>query len=74
MDQRTRKLMTLHKALHPRDDVDRLYLSRKDSVDRSIQRFEVYIEKHERGLISAIRNDMIDDRVTTIRKQKWGKK
>ena len=24
MDQRTRKPMTMHKALHPRDDVDRL--------------------------------------------------
>ena len=24
MDQRTRKLMTMHKALHPRDDVDKL--------------------------------------------------
>ena len=24
MDQRTRKLMTMYKALHPRDDVDRL--------------------------------------------------
>ena len=29
MDQRTRKLMTIHKALHPRNDVDRLYVSRK---------------------------------------------
>ena len=29
MDQRTRKLMTMHKALHPRDDVDSLYASRK---------------------------------------------
>ena len=48
MDQRSRKLMTLHKALHPRDDVDRLYVSKKeggrglasieDSVDTSIQR------------------------------------
>ena len=48
MDQSTRKLMTMHKALHPRDDVDRLYVSRKeggrwlasikDSVDASIQR------------------------------------
>ena len=28
MDQRTRKLMTMHKALHPRDDLDRLYVSR----------------------------------------------
>ena len=45
MDQRTRKLMTMHKTLHPRDDVDRLYVSRKeggrgltsieDSVDAS---------------------------------------
>ena len=30
MDQRTRKLMTMHKALHSRDDVDRLYVSRKE--------------------------------------------
>ena len=50
MDQRTRKLMTMHKALHPRYDVDRLYVSRKeggrgfagteDTVDASIQRLE----------------------------------
>ena len=29
-DQRTRKLMTMHKALHPKDDTDRLYVSRKE--------------------------------------------
>ena len=75
MDQRTRKLMTMHKALHPRDDVDTLYVSIKeggrglasieDSVDASIQRLEDYTEKDERGLIKAIRNDTdntIDDR------------
>ena len=72
MDQRTRKLMTMHKALHPRDDVDRLYVSRKEggrglisiegSVDTSIQRLEDYIEKHEGGLITAIRNDTDNDR------------
>ena len=49
--------MSMHKAQHPRDDVDRLYVSRKeggrgltsieDSVDASIQRLEDYIEKHE---------------------------
>ena len=84
MDQRTRKLMTMHKALHPRDDVDRLYVSRKeggrglgsieDTVDASIQQLEDYIEKHERGLITTIRNDtnnMIDERMTTTRTQKW---
>ena len=46
IDQRTRKLMTMHKALHPRDDVDRLHVLRKeegrglasieDNVDKSI--------------------------------------
>ena len=84
MVQRTRKLLTIHKALHPRDDVDRLYVPRKDrgrrlasiedSVDASIQRLEDYIEKHERGLITAIRNNTdntIDNRMTTTRKQKW---
>ena len=30
MDQRIRKLMTMHKALHLSDDVDRLYVPRKD--------------------------------------------
>ena len=30
MDRRTRKLMTMHKTLHPRDDFDRLCLSRKE--------------------------------------------
>ena len=60
MDQRTRKLMTMHRALHPRNKVDRLYVSRKegerglasieDSIDASIQRFEDYIGKHEGGL------------------------
>ena len=54
MDQRTRKLMTMHKALHPRDDVDRLYVPRKergrglasieDSVDASMRRLEDYTE------------------------------
>ena len=76
----------MHKALHPREDVERLYVSRKeggrrlgsieDSVDASIQRLKDYIEKHERGLITAIRNDTdnaIDDRMTITRKQKWKK-
>ena len=79
--------MTMHKALHPRDDVDRLYVSRKeggkglasieDTVDASIQWLEDYIEKHERGLITTIGNDMdntIEDRMTTTRKQKWEEK
>ena len=30
MDKVTRKLMSMHKVLHPRNDVDRLYVSRKE--------------------------------------------
>ena len=75
--------MTMYEALHPRDNVGRLYVPRKeegrrlasieDSVDASIKRLEDYIEKHERGLITAIRNDT-DNTMTTTRKQKWGEK
>ena len=46
----------------------------EDSVDTSIQRLEDYIEKYERGLITAIRNNTantIDNRMTITRKQKW---
>ena len=67
MDQRTRKLMTMHKALHHRDEVERLYVSRKeggrgiasieDNVDVSIQRLKDYKQKHEGGLITATRNE-----------------
>ena len=87
MDQRTRKLMIMHKTVHPRDDVDRLYVSNKDgrkgitciedSVDASIQRLEDCIEKHDGGLITAIRNDTdntMDNRMTITRKQKWEEK
>ena len=79
MDQRTIKLMTMHKALHPRDDVDRIYVPRKEggrelssieyNVDASILRLEDYIEKHERGLITAIRNNTdntIDNRIQQL--------
>ena len=79
--------MTMHKAQHPRNDVDRLYVSRKeggrvlasieDSVDASIQQFKDYIGKHEGGLITAIRNDTdntMNNRKTTNRKQKWEEK
>ena len=58
MDQRTRKLMTMHKALHRRDDVGGLYVSRKeggrrlasiqDRVDASIHRLKDYIKKARR--------------------------
>ena len=82
VEQKTRKLMTMHKALYSRDDVDRLYVSRKggrgltsieDSVDASIQRLEDYIQNRGGRLIAAIRNNTINTRtnkMTINRKQK----
>ena len=79
--------MIMHKALHPRKNVDRQYVSRKeggrglvnieDSVDPSIQRFEDYIENHEGRLITAIKNDTdntMTNRITITRKPKWEEK
>ena len=73
----------MHKALHPRDDVDRLYVPRKeggrgltsieDSVDVSIQRLEDYIQKRGGRLITATRNNTDDTRTNRMiitRKQK----
>ena len=73
----------MHKALHPRDDVDRLYVSRneggrglasiRDSVDASIQRLKDYMQNHNGGLITATRNDTdntMDNKMTMTRKQK----
>ena len=85
MKQRKRKLLTVHKALLLRDDVDRLYMSRKegerglastkDSVDAAIQRLEDYIEKRRERLIKTIRNNPDNMRTNrTIKRKKNGKK
>ena len=79
--------MTMHKALHPRDDIGRLYVSRKergrglasieDNVDTLILQLKDYIEKHGGRLITATRNNTDDMRISTTeiaRKQKWEEK
>ena len=68
MDQKTRKLRTMNKELHPKNDVDRIYVSTQEggrllasievNVDASIKRLKDCIEKHEGGLITATRNDL----------------
>ena len=73
----------MQKPLHPRDDVDRLYESRKeggrglasivDSVDTSIQQLKDYIEKRGGRLIKANRSNTDDTKINRkdiIRKQK----
>ena len=74
----------MHKALHPRGDIDRLYVTRReggrglasieDSMDTSIQRLK---EKRGGRLITATRNNTNDtrtSRTTNTRKQKWEEK
>ena len=74
----------MHKALHPRDDVDGLYVSRKEggrglayiennSVDTSIQRLEDFIELPGERLITGTKNNTDNtrnNRTTITRKQK----
>ena len=74
----------MHKALHPREDIYRLHLSRKaggrglaiieDCVDASIQWLEDYIEKHEQGLITTIKNNTDNRGPTELQLEKNGKK
>ena len=77
----------MHKALHPRDNIDRLYVSRReggrghasieDSIDTSIQRLTDYIEKHRGRLFTTNWNDTNDMRTSGMiitRKQKWEEK
>ena len=75
MDPWTRKLMIMHKVLYPRDDVDWLYMSRKegerelvnieDSIDALIQ-FKDYVEKHRRRRITATKSNTDNTRINRM--------
>ena len=71
MTVRARKLMTMHRAINLRDDIDWLYVWRKEgrghasideNVDASIRRLEDNIKKIKEGLIMATRNSTDDDK------------
>ena len=84
MDQRTRKLMTMHQALPPKDDVERLHVSRKeeesglasieDSVDASIQRLEDYTKEDWLQPSKTILTRRRPTEWQLTRKQKWEEK
>ena len=69
IDRRTWKLFTVY-ALHPKSDVDRLYIPRKeggrglisieDSVELVISVLEVHVHRSGERLIQAARGDKID--------------
>ena len=70
IDRKTRKLFTIYGALHPKSDVDRLYIPRKegggglisieDCVELAIRSLKVYVHGSEERLIQAARGDNID--------------
>ena len=76
-------MRTMHYTLHPRDDIDTQYMSRKergrgvasieDSRKVSIQGFEDDIQKSKDSLITATRNSSDNikiDRIKITRNQK----
>ena len=70
IDRKTRKLFTIYGALHPKSNIDRLYIPRKegrrglisinDFVELAIRGLEVYVHGCEERLIQAARGDKID--------------
>ena len=69
IDRKTRKLFTIYGALHPKSDVDRLYIPRKggrgltsieDCVELAIRGLEVYVHGSEERLIQVAGGDKID--------------
>ena len=70
IDRKTSKLLTIYGASHPKSDVDRLYIprkeggggliSREDCVELAVRGLEVYVDRSEERLIQAAREDKID--------------
>ena len=70
IDRKTRRLFTIYGALHPKSDVDRLYIPRKeggrrlisieDSAELVIKGLEVYVLASKKRLIQAARGEKID--------------
>ena len=66
LDKKTRKLLTMHKGLHPKSDVDRLYLSRTDgggglmSCEHAIRSEENnlgwYLKHSKEGLLQGVKH------------------
>ena len=86
IDRETRKLFTIYGALHPKSDVDRLYIPRKeggrglisieDCVELAIRDLEVYVHGSEERLIQAARGEKIDglEAASGLKRSKKGKR
>ena len=70
IEKKTRKLFTIYEALHPKSDVDRLYVPTKergrglisieDCVKLLIKGLEGYVHRNEETLIQTARGSKID--------------
>ena len=49
LDRKTQKLLAMHKGLHPKSDIDRLYVSRKEG-ERGLMSCESIIRSGENNL------------------------
>ena len=75
MDRRTRKLLTMHNGLHPRSNVDRAYISRKeggrgllcaeDTINLAKIGLERYVKESKERLIIAARGDNENTEIDT---------
>ena len=85
IDRKTRKLFTIYGALHPKSDVDRLYIPRKggrgliyieDCVELAVRGLEVYVNGSEDRLIQAARGEKIDglEAVSVLKRSKKEKR
>ena len=70
LDRKTRKLLTIHGQHHPKADVDRLYVPRKQ-VERGLMQLEAahaveitklmeYVDRKEEPLIQVVRTHQIN--------------
>ena len=80
IDGKTRKLLTMHNGLHPRSDVDRLYIPRKvggrglanaeDTVILAKIGLEDHIKKSDARLLCAARGDFENPVIATVKDMK----
>ena len=82
IERKTRNLPTIYGALHPKSDVERLYIPTKkggrglisieDCVELAIRDLEVYVHGSEERLIQAAGGDRIDglEAISALRRSK----
>ena len=80
LDRKTRKLLTIHGALHPRSNVNRLYLPRReggrgltsveDAINTEERNINVYISQSQERLLKAAWERKNVDEIETSKEYK----